>query len=104
MRFTGDELNLIKNTFKGNVELLKLLRKVFLPEIDPGAPLGQLVDLWCSLPIKEMLPEQAQINILARNSLIIHIEQQLIQLNILAEMNNFTPEELIAKSNKDSAK
>jgi len=43
MRFTESELDLIRRTFKGNEALLKLLRKVFLPEIDPDAPLGQLL-------------------------------------------------------------
>ena len=104
MRFTDSELSLIKNTFKDNVELLKLMRKVFLPEIDPDAPLGQLVDLWCSLPIKEMTPDQAQINILARNSLIMHVDQQLIQLQVLADTEDLTVEEIIKRNNQNSAK
>lgn len=104
MRFTEEELALIRSTFKGNEKLLKVLRKVFLPEIDPDAPLGQLIDLWMSVPVKEMAPHEAQINILARNSLIMHIEQQLIQLNILAEMEQLTEEELKEKAKKDSTK
>ncbi len=31
MRFTEDELILIKTTFGGNERLVKLLRKIFLP-------------------------------------------------------------------------
>lgn len=103
MRFTEQELSLIKNTFKDNEELLKLMRKVFLPEIDPKAPLGQMIDLWFSLPIKELTPEQAQINILARNSLIMHLDQQLIQLGVLANQGE-TMEEVAKRIKKNSAK
>lgn len=102
MRFTDNELKIIRDTFKGNTELLKLMRKVFLPELDPTAPLGEMIDLWMSVPVKEMMPQEAQINILARNSLIMHIEQQLIQLNILAEME--TEKEQAERTKKDSAK
>jgi len=51
MMYTEDELTLIKATFKNNEKLLKLMRKVFLPEYDPNAPLGQVIDLWLSLPV-----------------------------------------------------
>ena len=104
MRFTDEELDLIKRTFKGNAELLLLLRKVFLPELDPKAPLGQIIDLWMSLPVKEMSAQEAQVNILARNSLIMHIEQMLIQLNVLAEMEEFTPEQLKEREKKNSSR
>jgi hypothetical protein len=104
MRFTENELAIIRNTFKGNPELLLLMRKVFLPELDPKAPLGQMIDLWMSLPVKEMTAQEAQVNILARNSLIMHVEQQLLQLNVLAEMPNMTVEELLEKHEKDSSK
>jgi len=100
MRFTNEELALIKATFKGNTDLLKLMRKVFLPEIDPKAPLGQMIDLWMTVPVKEMTAEQAQVNILARNSLIMHVEQQLLQLQALAEMDNMTISDITKNSSK----
>jgi hypothetical protein len=100
MRFSNEELSLIKSTFKNNTDLLKLMRKVFLPEIDPKAPLGQMIDLWMTVPVKEMTAEQAQVNILARNSLIMHIEQMLLQLHALAEMDGMT----ISDVTKNSAK
>lgn len=104
MRFTEEELKIIQDTFRGNERLLKLLRKVFLPEIDPNAPLGQVIDLWMTVPLKEMSTEDARVNILARNSLIMHLEQQLMQLKILSEMNEENVEEFLKKKKKDSAK
>lgn len=92
MRFTDDELALIKATFKGNEPLLKLMRKVFLPEIDPTAPLGQMIDLWLTVDVRSMDPQQALVRLMARNELIVHVDQQLMQLNALADMDENTQE------------
>ena len=50
MRITEQEILLIQQTFRGNERMLRLLRKVFIPELREGieneVPLGQLVDLW----------------------------------------------------------
>lgn len=104
MRITPEEMALIRSTFKGNDALLKLMRKVFLPEIDPNAPLGQIVDLWMALNLKDLTSEQAQIKIEARNTLILHVEQQLIALKTMSESVDETPEEAKARLKKDSSK
>lgn len=93
MRITDAEMSLIKNTFAGNEDLLKLLRKIFLPEYDAKAPLGQVVDLWMTLDVSQKTPEEAYALILARNQLIKHVEQQLIQLRFLAGKKDETVEE-----------
>ncbi len=84
MRITDKELELIKSTYAGNEELLMLLRKIFLPEIDPATPLGQNIDLWMTMKIEDLSPEEAIINLKARNTVIQHIEQQLLSLKLLA--------------------
>lgn len=104
MRFTDKELALLKGTFKGNLDLIKLLRKIFLPEFNPYAPLGQNVDLWMTVDLRSLSPQDAYLKILARNELIMHIEQQLLQINILAEMKEETPKEKEERAKKDSTK
>ena len=104
MRFSDSELALIRGVFYENDQLLKLMRKVFLPEIDPTAPLGQLVDLWMTIDLKDKDPEEAMINIKARNQLIMHVEQQLLQLQVLANLKDETAEDKAAREAKDSAK
>lgn len=104
MRFTDDEIRLIKGAFGGNDTLLKLLRKVFLPEYDPKAPISQVIDLWMTVSVKNLSPEEARINIIARNEVINHIEQQLIQLKILSEQKLETFEEVEKRLKKDSNK
>ncbi len=104
MRFTDVELKLIQATFKDNESLLKLLRKVFLPEFDPNAPLGQMLDLWMTIDITTKDPETAYVHLLARNQLIMHLETQLLQLKALANIENETEEEQKARIKKDSSK
>jgi len=46
-----------------------------------------------TVPVNQLPPDQAIVNLLARNQLIMHIEQQLMQLQKLAEMSEETEEE-----------
>lgn len=103
MRFTEDELITMKSTFKGNEVLLKLLRKVFLPEYDPNAPFNQTIDLWlAATDLKQTDPMTAYQLIMARNMVIGHIEAQIQQLQYFAELSTPSKEELIDKQKKDS--
>ena len=104
MRISDLELQLIKSTFAGNEELLMLLRKIFLPELDASLPLGQNLDLWMTLKIDDMDPEQAIINLKARHTVIQHIEQQLLSLKLLAGMKEESVEDTKKRLQQDSAK
>ena len=104
MRITPQERALLESVFKGNEELLRVLRKIFLPELDPYVPIGQNLDLWMTLPLEEMTPEAALINIKARNSVIAHLESCLRTIKILAESPDETPEEALQRLKKDSSK
>jgi len=104
MRFKEGEIELIKSVFKDNEELLKTLRKIFLPEITADAPLGQNIDLWMTIPVGQMSEQQAIINLVARNQLIQHIESQLLQLKRLANTDAKTLEEAREQLKKDSTK
>ena len=84
MRFDENELALFRSLF-GSDESIKLLRKLFLPEYDPHAPLGQVVDLWLTLDIADQEPEEAKRRILARNDLIKHVESCLLQIKTLSK-------------------
>lgn len=106
MRFSEAELALVKKLFEGEAgeATLKLLRKVFLPEFDPRAPLGQSFDLWVTMDITSMHPEQAYQHILARNQVITHVENMLLQLQILAGLKTETKEQVAERNKKDSTK
>lgn len=104
MRITDQELALIKKSFADNDELLKIIRKIFVPTWDPDAPLGQVIDMWQLVKIDDMLPEQAIINIKSMKMLIDHIEMNLLQLKTLAGMKTETVEETKARLLQNSSK
>jgi len=110
IRYSDGELEIIKNTFADNLPLLKTMRKVmlqlpfseaeemsfhkalnpevmkvvrksFLPEIDGNAPLNQVVDLWATVQVLDKLPDIALLHLKARELLIKYLGEQL---NILA--------------------
>lgn len=103
MRITDSELGIIKSTFGDNDALLKLMRKVFLPEVDITAPVGNQVDLYMSLKNEGTL-EQQLINLSARNALIAHIEMCLLQLKLLAGKKEESVEDTKERLKKDSSK
>ena len=104
MRITDEELSIIKSLFADNDKALKIMRKIFLPEIMPEAPLGQNIDLWMTVKIEDLTPEQALINLKARNTVISHIEAQLMQLRNLAGMKDESVDETKDRLTKNSTK
>lgn len=104
MRITDEELATIKALYSDNPGALKLLRKIFLPEVTPDAPIGQQVDLWMTLKIEDLDPEQALINVKARNSVIQHVEGCLMQLYLLAGQKSETVEDTKTRLAKNSTK
>ncbi len=107
MRYTDEELAVIKSVFSDNEELLRAIRKVFLqmplsaveqamiigikgdkgtldvirkaflPTIDGDAPFNQVIDLWMTIEIKNKDKESVLNEAKARAKLISYIEQQL---------------------------
>ena len=104
MRITEEELNLIISAFKNNERLLKLTRKMFLPELDANAPIGAMIDLYKTILTKDRDPMNVTVDLMARNMLIDHVDSVLMQLNLLAKMEKQTPEEVKAKLKDNSNK
>lgn len=110
MRYSDEEISLIKNTFAENDYLLKVLRKFFLqgsldlyeinvirnfniqdqsvkllrktllPELEFDAPMFQLVDLYVNIDTKEHTMDRAYPLILARDLMCDYLEQQFAVL------------------------
>ncbi len=104
MRITDDELATIKSMFADNLPGLKILRKLFLPEINANAPLGQNLDLWMTMKVEDQSPEAIITNLKARNTLISHVEQCLMQLNVLAGQKTETVDDTKARLAANSTK
>lgn len=104
MRLTNEELATIKALYSDNLPALKVLRKIFLPEVNATAPLGQNFDLWMTMKIEDLTAEEALINLKARNTLIQHVESCLMQLSLLAGQKEETVEETKARLAANSTK
>jgi|ERR1035437_65069 hypothetical protein len=104
MRITEQDTALMRTTFKDNEPLLLLLRKIFLPELDPNVAIGQMIDLWMTVDTKEMTPEDAFIRLIARNQLISHVDNCLNTIKLNALKVEETEAEKIAKTKKNSSK
>ena len=146
----ADDIELMK--IKNSPEALTIISKTFLPELDGDAPLNQVIDLWMTLKIDDKFPEiahphilsrgllisyfkqqigllkdekiddinlikfdellpdqnemveQLYVNLLTRNTIITHTEQQLYQLSMLGGLKSETPEETIKRLAQDSSK
>ena len=153
MPLNAVDLGRLNLTFKGKPALQKVFRKTFLPEIEAELPLQQNFDLWLTLKLKDLPTEEGAVHIksvglwidyieqqlkliesgkyqvtkpkisftglskikdkvswelfadmLARNTIINHTEQQLRQLELLAGSKEETPEQTIERLSKDSSK
>jgi hypothetical protein len=145
----ADDIEVMK--IKNSPEAMTIIEKTFLPELDGNAPLNQVIDLWMTLRIDDKFPEiayphilsrkllinyfkqqikllkdkkiedidiikfddllpenematESYVNLLTRNTIITHTEQQLYQLNTLAGLKTETPEETIKRLQADSSK
>ena len=106
MRFSKEELDWIKAIFGGEKGEgnLKILRKVFLPEFRYDAPIGQNIDLWMTVNLANMSQMDKEVRLQARNEVIPHLETQLVQLHVLANVKEETPEARKERILKDSTK
>ena len=122
MRYNPNELGLIKSTFADNEqaiialrkkmlgvqlsevetnlttyndEVMAVLSKTFNPQIDPEAPIHQIIDLWMTVDIKDKTPEQARINCKAREIVLEYVDKRLNGKKV------FSLDSLIFDSKKD---
>ncbi|MFA6078112.1 MAG: hypothetical protein WC724_03820, partial [Candidatus Paceibacterota bacterium] len=80
-----EKVQILKHAFKGNEKTLKLLRKIFYPEIDITASLEEVIDLYSIIDVANMTPEEVWIKMSARNEVISYVEGSLKAINLLAE-------------------
>jgi hypothetical protein len=103
---SAEELSLIQHTFKGNNQLIAVLRKVFLPTLsDPSLPIEKfgsdpfLRQDWAAMP-----HEHVKAIVLARQDAVKFIIGGLIQLKMIANQEVETEMERALRLSKDSTK
>ena len=70
-------------------EAIKLLNKIFFPQLGKKVPIGQSVDLWMTVKLED--PSRDKVNIKARQLLIKKIETALKRLENLEIEIDLTP-------------
>lgn len=63
MPLNAVELSLIGLNFKDKEDMMRIMRKNFTPELDGNVPLGQEIDLFLTIGLKDMLPDIAAIHL-----------------------------------------
>ena len=105
--FSKEELDLIKRTFKDSPQLVRVIRKVFLPTIsDPNLPIEEFSKdvylagkSWASIPVSE----RATLMV-GRQEAIEFVLGGLMFLKNLAQTKEETEEEEMKRRKQDSAK
>lgn len=101
------ELGLIRNTFKYNPGLLKVLRKVFIPTIaDPELPIEEMgKDVWMTgIDFQTMPVEEVKAIATARQLMVKAIVGGLVQLKVLANSPTDDPGTIAERRAKDSVR
>ena len=66
-----------KKLFEGfNPDLIKILRKTYLPEIDLNCPIGQIVDLWSNIDTKNKDVESTAPDMESRKILVDYLKER----------------------------
>lgn len=99
-----DDVATLKAMFAGNDENLKVLRKVFFPELEAENPIGINFDLWSKLDLSGLSPEAKVIRVEAHALLVQHVETCLQMIKTLAGWEQETPEQTMKRLTKASAK
>jgi len=102
-RFSSEDMAQIRAVFQNNEPLLRLLRKVFLPnQVDENLAIGQIAGVWMDIEFRNLSAEDAKIIAVARQEIIKTVEFYLNQLQVLANSTDFELDE--ATQAKNSSK
>lgn len=66
--------------FAKNKDATNVMYKTILPDSDPEAPFGQIVDLWASVQTRERGPEQVMLDLKERYKTIKYLQERFERL------------------------
>lgn len=104
--YSDEEVALIRNTFKNNPKLLKVLRKALLPTIsDPDMPIEQMSDIFMQgIDWLQMPAEHAKSIMQGRTEAVKFVMGGLIMLKDIANSEGESPYTKLLREKKNSAK
>lgn len=103
-RVTPEDIAVLKAMFEDREGAVEVLRKIFFPELATNNPIALNNDMYTQLQISEMSPEAALLAVTARQQLVRHVEGSFQVIKALIGQKGETPEQTLARLQKDSAK
>lgn len=103
-RMTEEDIAVLKAMFEDREGAVEVIRKIFYPELTADNPLQMNQDMWSQVPLTELGAEQALIQIQAQQKLVKHVEGGLSVIKVLVGEKNESPEQILERLTKDSAK
>lgn len=104
---SDEEIELLRNAFRYNPQLLKVLRKMFLPSMtDPELPNEELeADVFMKGKFWDQIPaDEAKILIVARQDAVRYIMDCLVRLRSIAATDEEGAEAAKERAKKNSSK
>jgi pyruvate kinase len=103
-RMTPEDIAVLKAMFEDREGAVEAIRKIFYPELTAANPISINNDFLTQLNISEMTPEQALLAVTARQQLVRHVEGCFQVIKTLIGKKSESPEQILARLQKDSAK
>jgi hypothetical protein len=104
-RMTEQDIAVLKAMFEDREGAVEVVRKIFYPELTADNPIRLNQDMWSSCMLTpEMTPEQKVIAVEAHQKLVLHVEGCLGVIKTLIGKKSESPEQVLARLQKDSAK
>lgn len=101
---TPEDIAVLKAMFEDREGAVEVLRKIFYPELAVNNPIHMNNDFFTQLVISEMSPEEAVLAVTARQQLVRHVEGAFQVIKTLIGKKDETPEQILARLQKDSAR
>lgn len=104
-RMTPQDIAVLKAMFEDREGAVEVIRKIFFPELTADNPLMLNNDMWSKCQLRpDMTVEQKIIEIESHQKLINHVEGGLQVIKTLIGRKEESPEQVLARLQKDSAK
>ena len=103
-RMTEADIAVLKAMFEDREGAVEAIRKIFYPELTADAPIQLNSDMWQQIPLTELSPEAAMIQVQAQQKLVRHVEGCLAVIRTLIGRKEESAEQVLARLQKDSAK
>lgn len=104
LRITKEDKQLLRQAFRGNDALMKVMIKMFLPTgFDPDLPVEYISDIWGDRDFAAIPNDEVKAIVLARQDLIKYVRGTLSQIKLYANTVEETADDVMKRIQKNSS-